>query len=442
MAGRTYPTQWTSLLADETTRWVQQGVIDEGQREAILSLYPAPAAGGRERTILIFTILGSLLVAAGIILFFASNWPRIPAAVKVAAILAAVVGAYGTGYFLQFRRDYPRLGHSIIFLGTLLYGGAIWLTAQIFHVDLPFGVGFLYWSLGVLPVAWSLSSLPALYLSAGTLVVWTIARLEESVSYNPLFPILMLLAVLPLARRLRSALAESVGLVGLGLWFLTNVVAHRSPEAMIAVPLLMGRLLLAYGSALLAFGAARLGDDRVYLGLGGLAALGGSYMLTFNFHLPVNQAIPGLWAEPAFAAGGFIVMVVAAAAGALLCVRRGEPQRFVLAPAVLLPALMALVAQLPGDVPRMVLFNVLLFVFTIGFIVLGLRQRSELLVNLGLGVFIIHVLTRYFDLFFTAMNKSLFFVLGGILLLAGGWLLERNRRRWMKEWGGETDEAA
>ena len=85
----------------------------------------------------------------------------------------------------------------------------------------------------------------------------------------------------------------------------------------------------------------------------------------------------------------------------------------------------------------MVAFNLVLFGGTVGLIMLGIRQRSHLVVNLGLGVFVIHMLTRYFDLFFSAMDRSLFFVLGGLLLLGGGWLLERNRRRWMQDWGGE-----
>jgi uncharacterized membrane protein len=62
-------------------------------------------------------------------------------------------------------------------------------------------------------------------------------------------------------------------------------------------------------------------------------------------------------------------------------------------------------------------------------------------VNLGLFSFVVFVLTRYFDLFFSAMNRSLFFIFGGVLLLAGGYFLERNRRRWIESWGGERHEA-
>ena len=145
------------MLTEEAGRWVRQGLISEEQRSAILGLYPQPEAGNRDRTILIFTILGSLLVGAGVILFFAANWPALPAALKVGAIMAAVVGAYGAGYHLQYQRgDYPRLGHSLIFMGALFYGAAIWLIAQIFHLESHYPNGFLMWAAGVLPVAWEI----------------------------------------------------------------------------------------------------------------------------------------------------------------------------------------------------------------------------------------------------------------------------------------------
>ncbi len=66
----------------------------------------------------------------------------------------------------------------------------------------------------------------------------------------------------------------------------------------------------------------------------------------------------------------------------------------------------------------------------------GLTLVGAIVLVLGLLSFVVHTFTRYVDIFFTAMDKSLFFMLGGVLLLGGGWLLERNRRRWIGEWGG------
>lgn len=160
-------------------------------------------------------------------------------------------------------------------------------------------------------------------------------------------------------------------------------------------------------------------------------------MLTFRWSFIGQETqIPPLFTGADFHTVGLAVLLAATAGAAVMLWRRGGAARLDLPVTALVPFAAALAVQFLAPVPRMVTFNLLLFIGTVGWIVLGIRRRSQLVVNLGLAAFLVHILTRYFDLFFSAMDKSLFFVLGGILLLGGGWLLERNRRRWMEDWGG------
>lgn len=432
MAERSLSNDWAPQLQQESARWVEAGLLTDDQRSAILALYPEPATGSRDRLILIFTILGSLLVGAGVILFFASNWQALPAWLKVGAILAAVVGAYAAGYHLAYTRgDYPRLGHSLFFLGSLLYGAGIWLVAQIFHLQSDFATGWLLWGLGVLPVVYVTRSTPVLYVSAITLTVWTImVQMGPGEPHNWFYPLLMA-GVAALARRAQSVLAEAGVLVGLFLWLTMGVAQHRGEE------ILVPQFLLLYGAPLVLAALARLGDVRTYGGLGGVMALLGLYVLTFERQAE-SHSLWVLWGGPWFQVASAVLLLAAGAVTGWLYWRRGEGGRLPVLIAVLALVPAALVAPALVRVPGMVTFNLLLFAGTVGFIALGIRQRSQLLVNLGLLVFVVHVLTRYFDLFFSAMDKSLFFLLGGVLLLGGGWLLERNRRRWMRDWGGES----
>ncbi|HYG57921.1 MAG TPA: DUF2157 domain-containing protein, partial [Symbiobacteriaceae bacterium] len=216
MAEPNYPRDWKPRLEAETARWVQQGVIDDAQRASILALYPGTGVSGRDRTILIFTILGSLLLGAGVILFLAANWPKIPAMVKVGTVMASVVAAYSAGYYLQFRRgDYPWVGQSLILLGGLLYGAGIWLVAQIFHLQSHWPTGFLLWGAGLLPVVFATGSIPVLYLGTAVMLIWNVGEQTSTLSYNLLFPLLAAGAVAPLSRRTGSALAEAGVLGGL-----------------------------------------------------------------------------------------------------------------------------------------------------------------------------------------------------------------------------------
>jgi uncharacterized membrane protein len=449
MAEREYPSGFSGALPDESARWVSGGLISEEQRSAILGLYPASEASGRDRTVLIFSILGAVLVGAGVLLFFAANWQAIPALVKVGMILAAVVGAYGSGYYLQYvRGDFPRLGHGLIFLGTLFYGAGIFLVAQIFHLDSHWPNGFLLWAIGVLPIAAAAESRPALYLATVLLGIWTASEQAAFQSYNYLFPVLLLGVALPLARRLRADLAEAGVLAELFLWFGVNAMngltRGMSVDEAHGGMILFGSMIL-YSVALLVLGLARAGDEPAYMGVGSLGVLVGSYALTFEWYFPwqtFQQTLVQALARSPFAIAGIGVMLAGVLAGAWLYWRRGEPERVWLLPAALVPVAAAFSLFWLEAVPRMITFNLLLFAATVGLVVYGVQRRSSLLVNLGLTAFLIHVLTRYFDLFFSAMNKSLFFIVGGVLLLGGGWLLERNRRRWMREIGGGGGHAA
>jgi len=74
------------------------------------------------------------------------------------------------------------------------------------------------------------------------------------------------------------------------------------------------------------------------------------------------------------------------------------------------------------------IFNLLAFLQMIGIIFLGYFKKEEKLVNLGAFFLFLFILMKYFDWFFTFMNKSIFFIGAGILLFAVGWFMEKGRR--------------
>lgn len=74
-------------------------------------------------------------------------------------------------------------------------------------------------------------------------------------------------------------------------------------------------------------------------------------------------------------------------------------------------------------------FNLLGFFQLMGVMLAGHARRDEALVNLGALFLFVAVVTKYFDWFFAFLDKSVFFIGAGVILLAVGWLLERGRRR-------------
>lgn len=75
-----------------------------------------------------------------------------------------------------------------------------------------------------------------------------------------------------------------------------------------------------------------------------------------------------------------------------------------------------------------IFFNILIFLELLGIIFLGYLKREGWLINLGVFFIFILIFVKYFHWFFTFLDKSIFFIGAGILLLVTGWFLEKGRR--------------
>jgi uncharacterized membrane protein len=56
-------------------------------------------------------------------------------------------------------------------------------------------------------------------------------------------------------------------------------------------------------------------------------------------------------------------------------------------------------------------------------------RRYTSYINIGLLFFVLDVIARYFDVFWKLLPRSLFFIIGGLILLSGGVFLEKKRRK-------------
>lgn len=80
-----------------------------------------------------------------------------------------------------------------------------------------------------------------------------------------------------------------------------------------------------------------------------------------------------------------------------------------------------------------ILFNILLFLEIIGLIFLGYMRKSVIYINFGAVLLFILIIFKYFDWFFSFLDKSVFFIGAGLLLLGLGAFMEKGRRLVIKE---------
>ncbi len=75
-----------------------------------------------------------------------------------------------------------------------------------------------------------------------------------------------------------------------------------------------------------------------------------------------------------------------------------------------------------------VVLNLTLFFYLFGFIMLGYQRKEETLINFGSFFLFVFILVKYFDWFFSFMDKSVFFIGAGFLMFVVGWFMERSRK--------------
>lgn len=101
--------------------------------------------------------------------------------------------------------------------------------------------------------------------------------------------------------------------------------------------------------------------------------------------------------------------------------------------------LVALIAALTGSLilllsPYSVLLNTIamnsvLVVFALSSIFLGVELKKPPIFTLGIVIFTLFIITRYIDLTWALKEKSLFFIVGGLVILFLGTFLEKQRRK-------------
>ena len=142
-------------LSDQLRRWLQAELIDADVAEAIQRWEDSQLNQSKHSSvrhlavpIRLSILLGSLLLAAGLLLFVSAHWDQMPPLWRVSLLLFIVIALHAGGAWFAERFQLMALGlHAV---GTVAFGAGVFLCAQIFHLDVlwSFRWGLLLWSLG------------------------------------------------------------------------------------------------------------------------------------------------------------------------------------------------------------------------------------------------------------------------------------------------------
>jgi uncharacterized membrane protein len=120
----------------------------------------------QNRVVRIITILGTLMVAAGLFLFVAAGWDSISFPEKLLLFILLMLACHIGGIVAQQRsRPLPGLARALHFLGSASFGATLMLVANTYSRGISWVDAFALWMLGVLLLGYVLNDWPQYVLA-------------------------------------------------------------------------------------------------------------------------------------------------------------------------------------------------------------------------------------------------------------------------------------
>ena len=394
------------FLLDEARKWTSIGIISREQLQKIYSLYKDPQKAVEAKhfnMVSIIAIFGSLLIGAGIIFFFAMNWPTIPKLVKVVSILASLVASCHIGYTMKFSKaNFPSVGGALIFLGAIIFGAGIFLIGQIFNINSHWPNAFLYWTLGIVAFAYLTQSKPIMYLSLLTASIYVGS--ETSYWFNFL------------DRYYNISYAFFLIFLSLGItyYMLGNLHEKKDSVRMLRYPFhLVGSFLIMLVAYLFSFKWFGRMDNYGY----STGASATSVLFSSKFWII------------------YLAVTLIAVVFTFISFKYRDTKDSTEFHEVIYLGLLLVFTPLVVLFSKInfwlipITFNIVLFLLIVGSVYLGYAKREKTLVNLGMIAFGVAVFSRYIEYLWDVLNGYLFFIIGGVLLIVLAIILEKNRRK-------------
>jgi uncharacterized membrane protein len=389
MADRSFAGQ----LSRESEAWVAEGLVTAEQAAAIRRRYAGPGEEPRGRATVALAVIGAVAVGFGVIGFVAANWDGMSHGLRLGLLTVAVAGSYAGGFQLRDRtRSRPRVGEALYLIGVLLFGASLFLVGQMYNVQAHDPLALLLWAGGATATALVVRSRAIAATAVLIFTAWigfefglALGDLDDAFAAFPVVALLYGGALYGLATAAQARVREH--------WFASSGFAEAGRS--VGLPVAAGGLFV------FTFAAAA-GD----LGAAGDEVHG---VLLASFALLTAVAI------------------VAAAALALSGRPSGAYEGGFLAAAVVAVLAVLLVGG-DGDVYA-ILFNVLFAALALGTIYAGYLNDEAWLVNLGVVLVAVDLVARYFDVFWSALPRSVGMIGAGLLVLGIAYVLERQRQR-------------
>ena len=399
----------------------EAGLITDEQRQKIVEHFQLKEDGGGN-FLAIVSIIGAVLIAAGITLLIAAHWNEIPRGVKIATGLLLMLGFHAGGWWLSTLRSSPatedgrevqgkyrKTGEALHLIGSCLFLANIALIGQIYNIVSRPPNTFLLWWIGIAALPWLLRSKAQHVLLLIAFGIWFGFEVNEhgSLIYCESQRQILLYALL--------------GLVYLGAGYCLRRTPFSEFAGVTEKLGLFAFLIFVYPLTWKDFFVWENSEIRQWV----FPALASFALLLLAVGLRNLRVLTRQWRWTWFAALlGMVVFMATVWFGCWQLDHAGGSRYFYWAESW---------SYLVGTLA--------LFVFCLVQIQIGIQERSPFLVNLGVTFIALDILAAYCDLFGSMQRTGVMFLISGIFLIVFGVYLEKKRRALMKQIKAQTTGA-
>jgi uncharacterized membrane protein len=364
-------------------RWRGAGLLDEATETAIRRYEESQAKpSGRRWQVILALVMGGILLGAGVLLFVAAHWDDVSPLARLALVMAMLALFHVAG--ILTRERFSGFATTMHALGTVSCGAAIALVGQIFNMQEHWPAAVMLWAICAAAGWWLLGDEFQQTLALLLVPAWLICELGDRASvYNGANVFLCrIIAVL-------------------GVVYLTAFLHSRRR--------VVYGILFAVGCLTLIISTVVLSKGWIWTGYGH----------DWGF-VPLSLR---LW--------GYAILLLVLGCGWRANRKSLLPNVVVTAMAFALPWLNVVKIEGSGwrhTEPRVAMYAVVAAacVFLAWW---GVREASRAIVNFGVAAFALTVMWFYFSDIMGKLDRSLGLIVLGALFLAGGWALEKTRRR-------------
>jgi len=274
---------------------------------------------------------------------------------------------------------------------------------------------------------------PYLYAATISFICWAITYLTVRPTAPNLFFIIPMGGILYITYKDKSEENLLIALIGAYIW--AHLMLYSFSRLFYQELSFVSYFILQLLLAMLTYIAGVISENekylfaRIYKGSGYLLTFMCIYILSFRGVLEAsNRAMDSVFFFFSFGITAAIVSwsVTAAQRGYF----KSKVSQLELASLMSILFASAIATYNPFLIAaNVVVLNAALVILALMSILIGVEMRDEMVFNSGIFIFVLFIITRYVDVGWRLKEKSLFFILGGLIIMALGASLEKQRRK-------------